>query len=362
MTGRWEFWIDRGGTFTDVVARRPDGTPGRPQAALGQSRPVPGRGAGRHPRAARRAGRAAHPGRRRSGRSGWAPPSPPTRCWSAGVSPPSWSSPAASRDALRIGYQNRPRIFDRQIVLPELLYAPGDRGDRAGQRARRGDRAARRGRRPPGTCGPPTPTGFRAVAVVCLHGYRYPAHEARIGEIARDIGFTQVSESHATSPLMKLVSRGDTTVVDAYLSPDPGPLRRPGDRRAARDAGAVHAVQRRAGRRAPVPRQGLDPVRAGRRHRRHGPRPRRGRLRPGHRLRHGRHLHRRVALRRRVRAAVRDRGGRGPDAGADAEHPHRRGRRRLDPALRRQPVPGRPGLGGRETRDPPATGAAARSP
>ena len=61
--------------------------------------------------------------------------------------------------------------------------------------------------------------GLRAVAVVCLHGYRYPAHEARIGEIARDIGFTQVSESHATSPLMKLVSRGDTTVVDAYLSP-----------------------------------------------------------------------------------------------------------------------------------------------
>ena len=61
--------------------------------------------------------------------------------------------------------------------------------------------------------------GFRAVAVVCLHGYRYPAHETRIGEIARAAGFTQVSESHATSPLMKLVSRGDTTVVDAYLSP-----------------------------------------------------------------------------------------------------------------------------------------------
>ena len=61
--------------------------------------------------------------------------------------------------------------------------------------------------------------GFRSVAVVCMHGYRYPAHEARIGEIARDAGFTQVSLSHATSPLMKLVSRGDTTVVDAYLSP-----------------------------------------------------------------------------------------------------------------------------------------------
>ena len=61
--------------------------------------------------------------------------------------------------------------------------------------------------------------GLRAVAVVCMHGYRYPAHEIRIGQIAREIGFTQVSQSHPTSPLMKLVSRGDTTVVDAYLSP-----------------------------------------------------------------------------------------------------------------------------------------------
>ena len=61
--------------------------------------------------------------------------------------------------------------------------------------------------------------GFRAAAVVCMHGYRYPEHEARIGDLARAAGFTQVSESHRTSPLMKLVSRGDTTVVDAYLSP-----------------------------------------------------------------------------------------------------------------------------------------------
>src|SRR5207245_11422818 len=61
--------------------------------------------------------------------------------------------------------------------------------------------------------------GFRAAAVVGMHGYRYPQHEARIGDLARAAGFTQVSESHRTSPLMKLVSRGDTTVVDAYLSP-----------------------------------------------------------------------------------------------------------------------------------------------
>ena len=122
------------------------------------------------------------------------------------------------RDALRIGYQNRPRIFARQIILPELLYhrvievtervsAHGEVIEPLDEEAAARDlRAA-------------YADGLRAVAVVCLHGYRYPAHEARIGEIARDIGFTQVSESHATSPLMKLVSRGDTTVVDAYLSP-----------------------------------------------------------------------------------------------------------------------------------------------
>ena len=61
--------------------------------------------------------------------------------------------------------------------------------------------------------------GFRSVAIVFMHGYRYPAHERAVAELAREIGFTQVSISHAVSPLMKLVSRGDTTVVDAYLSP-----------------------------------------------------------------------------------------------------------------------------------------------
>ena len=122
------------------------------------------------------------------------------------------------RDALRIGYQNRPRIFAREIILPELLYsrvievtervsAHGEVIVALDEEAAAADlRAA-------------YAAGLRAVAVVCMHGYRYPAHEARIGQIARDIGFTQVSESHTTSPLMKLVSRGDTTVVDAYLSP-----------------------------------------------------------------------------------------------------------------------------------------------
>ena len=121
-------------------------------------------------------------------------------------------------DALRIAYQNRPRIFDRQIVLPELLY---ERVIEAGERVSAHgeilmpldeDAVAR-------DLSAAYADGFRSVAVLCMHGYRYPEHEARIGQLAREIGFTQVSESHETSPLMKLVSRGDTTVVDAYLSP-----------------------------------------------------------------------------------------------------------------------------------------------
>ena len=121
-------------------------------------------------------------------------------------------------DALRIAYQNRPRIFDRRIVLPELLY---ERVIEARERVTADgevlipldeDAVAR-----------PAPNGLRRrlprVAVVCMHGYRYPEHERRIGDVARAAGFTQVCESHRTSPLMKLVSRGDTTVVDAYLSP-----------------------------------------------------------------------------------------------------------------------------------------------
>ena len=217
MSGRWEFWIDRGGTFTDVVARRPDGRlavrkllsedPGRYQDAvlagirglLGvpDGQPIPA-------------------GQIGSVRLGTTVAT--NALLERRGEPTVLVITRGFRDALRIGYQNRPRIFARQIVLPELLYhrvievaervsADGEVIEPLDEQAAARDlRAA-------------YADGLRAVAVVCLHGYRYPAHEARIGEIARDIGFTQVSESHATSPLMKLVSRGDTTVVDAYLSP-----------------------------------------------------------------------------------------------------------------------------------------------
>ena len=114
--------------------------------------------------------------------------------------------------------------------------------------------------------------GLRSCAIVLMHGYRHAAHEQAAARIAREIGFPQVSVSHEVSPLMKLVARGDTTVVDAYLSPI---LRRYVEQVAARPAGrapALHAEQRRPDRRVALPGQGRDPLRPGRRHRRHGAR------------------------------------------------------------------------------------------
>jgi 5-oxoprolinase (ATP-hydrolysing) len=217
MGERWDFWIDRGGTFTDVVGRRPDGTlavtkllsadPGRyhdPVLAgirqllgVAPGQPIPAESI-----ATVRLGTTVATNALLERRG-----EPTLLVITRGFG-----------DALRIGYQNRPRIFDRRIIAPELLYArvtevtervsahgevlvPLDEDDTVASL-----RAA-------------YAAGLRAAAVVCLHGYRYPAHEQRIAELARRAGFRQVSESHAASPLMKLVSRGDTTVVDAYLTP-----------------------------------------------------------------------------------------------------------------------------------------------
>jgi 5-oxoprolinase (ATP-hydrolysing) len=122
------------------------------------------------------------------------------------------------RDALRIAYQNRPRLFDRHIVLPELLYSrvieAQERMGAHGDVVQPLDEAHLREH-----LWAAFDAGLRSVAVVFMHGYRYTAHEARAAELAREVGFTQVSTSHGTSPMMKFVSRGDTTVVDAYLSP-----------------------------------------------------------------------------------------------------------------------------------------------
>src|SRR5262249_41763214 len=121
-------------------------------------------------------------------------------------------------DALRIAYQNRPKLFVRRIVLPTLLYERvieiDERIGARGERVRPIDLAAaeRELRRAHAD-------GIRACAIVLMHGYRYPEHERALAALARTLGFAQVSVSHEVSPLMKLVSRGDTTVVDAYLSP-----------------------------------------------------------------------------------------------------------------------------------------------
>ena len=144
--------------------------------------------------------------------------------------------------------------------------------------------------------------GLRAVAIVLMHGYRYTQHEARVAELARAIGFPQVSVSHEVSPLMKLVARGDTTVVDAYLSPI---LRRYVEQVAAELPGVRLLFMQSNGGLTDARRfQGKDAILSG---------PAGGivgmvrasqarRLRPRDRLRHGRHLDRRLALRRRVRA------------------------------------------------------------
>jgi 5-oxoprolinase (ATP-hydrolysing) len=217
VTGRLEFWIDRGGTFTDVVARKPDGSL------------VAHKLLSDNPRAYKDAAVAGI--RQVLGLDATEPiPADSIRAVRLGTTvatnallerkgePTVLVITEGFGDALRIAYQNRPRIFDRHIVLPEMLY---DRVIEARERVSASGEVLT----PLDTEAVTTALraaaddGFRSVAIVCMHGYRYPEHEARIGEIARELGFTQVSESHRTSPLMKLVSRGDTTVVDAYLSP-----------------------------------------------------------------------------------------------------------------------------------------------
>ncbi len=214
---RWQFWIDRGGTFTDIVARRPDGSllthkllsdnPEQYQdAAVAGIRQllelVPG-----------------------------APITPAqVECVKMGTTvatnallerkgePTLLVTTRGFRDALRIAYQARPRIFDRHIVLPELLYSAVveavERVGADGQVVLPLDESLLKQE-----LLAQYQSGLRSVAIVFMHGWRHHAHEQAAARIAREVGFAQVSVSHQTSPLMKFVSRGDTTVVDAYLSP-----------------------------------------------------------------------------------------------------------------------------------------------
>ncbi len=125
---------------------------------------------------------------------------------------------AGFRDALRIGYQNRPDIFALEIRLPEMLYARvleiDERISAQGEilRPLNLDEARKQLRAV-------YDEGIRSLAIVFMHGYRYPEHERALAQLAREMEFTQVSASHDVIALMKFVSRGDTTMVDAYLSP-----------------------------------------------------------------------------------------------------------------------------------------------
>jgi 5-oxoprolinase (ATP-hydrolysing) len=214
---KWNFWIDRGGTFTDVIALRPDG-------ALSARKVL-----SENPEVYRDA--AVHGIREHLGLVAGEPiPSGIIGDVRMGTTvatnallerkgdPTVLMTTRGFRDALRIAYQARPKIFAKKIIKPEQLYdrvievreriladgtveaAPDLVQVAADLRAARED-------------------GIGAVAIVFMHAYRYPSHEAAVAQVARELGFPQVSVSHEVSPLIKLVGRGDTTVVDAYLSP-----------------------------------------------------------------------------------------------------------------------------------------------
>ena len=228
MDHGWQFWIDRGGTFTDVVGRRPDG-------AL-HTLKLLSEDAAHYPDAAVE-------GVRRLLGLGPDDPVPAEAIDAVKMGTTVATNALLERqgaptllvvtrgfaDLLEIGYQTRPKLFALHIEKPELLHARVleaiERVDAQGNVLIPLDEAAARAglARAYGD-------GFRACAIALMHGYRFTGHEARLAEIAAEAGFTQVSASHAVSPLMKIVSRADTTVVDAYLSPV---LRRYVDRVAA---------------------------------------------------------------------------------------------------------------------------------
>jgi len=214
---RWQFWIDRGGTFTDIVACRPDGSLATAKLLSEDPEHYPD---------------AAVEGIRRllGLQPGEAITPAQVDCVKMGTTVATNALlerrgdrtvlviTRGFRDALRIATQARPRLFDRRIVLPELLYEQvveaDERLDAQGQQLQALDQAALRR-----DLQPVFDAGIRACAIVLLHGWRSPGHELAAERLALAIGFTQVSVSHKVSPLIKLIPRGDTTVVDAYLSP-----------------------------------------------------------------------------------------------------------------------------------------------
>ena len=213
----WQFWVDRGGTFTDIVARKPDGS--LDTHKLLSENPE------------RYADAAVHGVRELMGLDAdTAIPVGSIKAVKMGTTVATNALlerkgdrtalfiTQGLRDLLRIGYQNRPKLFDLKIELPELLYetaveveerlgADGDIITPLNEARTKSDLKAI------------FDTGTRSIAVALMHSYKYPDHELQIGSWAKEVGFTQISLSHQVSPLIKLVGRGDTAVVDAYLSP-----------------------------------------------------------------------------------------------------------------------------------------------
>jgi 5-oxoprolinase (ATP-hydrolysing) len=213
----WQFWVDRGGTFTDIVAKTPEGKL-RTHKLLSENPEV-------------YADAAVHGIRELLG-LGATDPIPRGRIGAVKMGTTVATNALLERkgertlllitkgmrDLLRIGFQNRPKLFDLNIELPELLYedvveveerisADGDVIFPLDTKETRAALSRAYGQ------------GYRSVAVALMHSYRFSDHEKQIGDMARQTGFDQVSLSHEASPLIKLVSRGDTAVVDAYLSP-----------------------------------------------------------------------------------------------------------------------------------------------
>ncbi|MRW91934.1 5-oxoprolinase [Duganella sp. FT80W] len=213
----WQFWIDRGGTFTDIVARAPDGRlrtlkllSENPEhyadAAIAGIRQLMGVAKGKPIPVAQ------------IGAVKMGTTVATNALLERKGEPTALAITRGFRDALRIAYQNRPRLFDRHILLPELLYSHvveiDERIGAHGDTVRELDLATARA-----GLAEAYDKGLRSLAIVFMHGYRYHAHETKVADMAREMGFAQVSVSHEISPMMKLVARGDTTVVDAYLSP-----------------------------------------------------------------------------------------------------------------------------------------------
>ncbi len=216
-TPRWQFWIDRGGTFTDLIARRPDGTlKGHKLLSDNPEQYTDAAIQGIRDLMSLSPDEAIPAEKIEVVRMGTTVAT--NALLERKGEPLLLAITAGFRDALRIADQNRPDLFTREIILPALLY---DKVIELDERiSAQGEVLNSLDLKRTKTCLQNAfDAGIRAIAIVCLHGYKYPAHEKQVAAIAKDIGFTQISTSHQTTPLIKLVGRGDITVVDAYLSP-----------------------------------------------------------------------------------------------------------------------------------------------